>query len=352
MSRRLPIYFLIDISESMVGEQIQLVEEGLATIIKELKSDPYALETVYISIIAFAGQAMTLVPLTDIINFYPPKFPIGGGTSLGNGLGQLMFDLRKSIIKTTADQKGDWKPIVFLFTDGVPTDDTRIAFNEWKQNWQKQTNMVAVSFGETTDLHLLKELTDNVLLFKNTTAQSYKEFFRWVTASIKTSSVSVDSNGSGFELAKMNDEVLGKIDLSKNPTTPNLIDTNFAVFVAKCQNTKKPYLIKYKKSTEQTDFSQALNLETLYYRLIGAYQVENSYFELSNEASLDQKISTDELQGFPTCPCCGNQYGFSVCACGKLHCVGTEKVSVCPWCGNQGEYGTGNDALDINRSQG
>jgi len=352
MSRRLPIYFLIDVSESMVGDQIQLVEEGLATIIKELKSDPYALETVYISIIAFAGQAMTLVPLTDIINFYPPKFPIGGGTSLGNGLGQLMFDLRRSIIKTTAEQKGDWKPIIFLFTDGVPTDDTRPAFQEWKQNWQKQTNLVAVSFGEATDLHLLKELTENVLLFKNTTAQSYKEFFRWVTASIKTSSVSVDSNGSGFELAKLNDEVLGKIDLSKNSTKPTIVDTNFAVFVAKCQNTKKPYLIKYKKSTSQTDFSQELNLETLYYRLVGAYQVDNSYFELSNEASLNQKISTDELEGFPTCPCCGNQYGFSVCECGKLHCVGNELVSTCPWCGNQGEYGSGGDALDINRSQG
>ena len=47
----------------------------------------------------------------------PPKFSIGGGTSLGNGLGQLMFELRKNFVKTTKEQKGDWKPIVFLFTD-------------------------------------------------------------------------------------------------------------------------------------------------------------------------------------------------------------------------------------------
>ncbi|WP_427872315.1 vWA domain-containing protein [Flavobacterium sp. MMS24-S5] len=37
--RRLPIYFLIDISESMVGEPIQQVEEGLATIIQALKTE-------------------------------------------------------------------------------------------------------------------------------------------------------------------------------------------------------------------------------------------------------------------------------------------------------------------------
>lgn len=145
MSRRLPIYFLIDVSESMVGEPIQQVEEGLSTIIQTLKTDPVAMETVYISIIIFAGEAKTLIPLQEIINFYPPKFPIGSGTSLSKGLGHLMFELRKNIIKTTAEQKGDWKPIVFLFTDGVPTDETNSALNEWKQNWQRSSNMVAIS---------------------------------------------------------------------------------------------------------------------------------------------------------------------------------------------------------------
>jgi uncharacterized protein YegL len=58
--RRLPIYFLIDISESMVGEPIQQVEEGLATIIQALKTDPNAIETVWVSIIVFAGQAKNI----------------------------------------------------------------------------------------------------------------------------------------------------------------------------------------------------------------------------------------------------------------------------------------------------
>lgn len=352
MTRRLPIYFLIDVSESMVGEQIQLVEEGLATIIKELKSDPYSLETVHVSIIVFAGQAKTLVPLTDIINFYPPKFPIGGGTSLGVGLGQLMFELRKNTILTTLDRKGDWKPIVFLFTDGVPTDDTTVAFKEWTTNWKKSANLVAVSFGEETDLGILKELSDDVLTFKNTTPQSYREFFKWVTASIKTSSVSVDSNGSGFELAKADSDVVQKVDAADLSRKKGFVDPNFAVFVAKCQNTKKPYLIKYKRSTAPSEIDMGFELSTIYYRLNGAYTVDNSYFELSTETSLNQKISTDELQGFPTCPCCGNQWGFSVCSCGKVHCAGNEKIAVCPWCGNQGEYGFGNKPLDIGRTHG
>ena len=88
--RRLPIYFLIDVSESMVGEPIEEVQNGIRTIIQELRFDPYALETVYVSIIAFAGKAKTISELTELFKSYPPKFPIGGGTSLGVGLNHLM----------------------------------------------------------------------------------------------------------------------------------------------------------------------------------------------------------------------------------------------------------------------
>jgi uncharacterized protein YegL len=349
--RRLPIYFLIDVSESMVGEPIQLVEEGMGGIIKALKEDPYALETVHISVIVFAGQAKTLVPLQEIISFYPPHFPIGGGTSLSNGLGHLMHKMRENAIPTTAERKGDWKPIVFLFTDGVPTDDTSVAIREWKQNWQSKAHFVAVSFGKDTDLHLLKELTENTFLFKNTSVNQYKEFFKWVTASIKTSSVSVDNNGSGFELVKGNDDIISKIDITKAPPQKSIVDTNFAVFAAKCQNSKRPYLIKYRRDQRPNEF-EGLNLETLSYRLVGAFNINDSYFELSANGGVMPRINTEELEGFPACPSCGNQYGFSVCSCGHIHCVGNEEESVCPWCGNRGKYGFGEGNMDLTRTQG
>jgi uncharacterized protein YegL len=349
--RRLPIYFLIDISESMVGEPIQQVEEGLATIIQALKTDPNAIETVWVSIIVFAGQPKTLVPLQEIISFYPPKFPIGSGTSLSKGLGHLMFELRKNIVKTTAEQKGDWKPIVFLFTDGVPTDDSKSAITEWKQNWQRTANLVAVSFGNETDTALLAELTDNVLHFKNTDSSSYKQFFKWVTDSIKTSSVSVENNSSGFELANLDGETVTKIDLTKHLPSKHEIDNNFVVLAGKCQNTKRPYLIKYRKDISTNNFGD-LEIDTRSYKLVGGFQVDNTYFELSDNSNNEFKINTEELIGAPTCPCCGNQIAFAVCSCGKLHCLGQEEVSTCPWCGNEGTYGAGEGGFDVNRTQG
>lgn len=349
--RRLPIFFLIDISESMVGEPIQQVEEGLAEIIQALKTDPNAIETVWVSIIVFAGQAKTLVPFQELINFYPPKFPIGSGTSLSKGIGHLMFELQKNIVKTTSEKKGDWKPIVFLFTDGVPTDDTKETISIWTRDWQRTANLIAISFGSETDTHILAKLTDTILHFNNTNATAYKQFFKWVTDSIKTSSASVDNNSSSFALTKVDGQTLSQIDLTKIKNTTPLIDSNFVILSAKCQNTKRPYLIKYKRKIASDNFGE-LALDTLSYKLVGAYQVDNSYFELSATTDTEFTVNTEELIGAPTCPCCGNQFAFAVCSCGKLHCIGDEEVSTCPWCGNQGTYGTGECGFDVNRKQG
>ena len=108
--RRLPVYFLIDVSESMVGEPIQQVENGMRQIVQELRTDPYALETAFISVIAFAGKAKSLSPLTELYKFYPPTFPIGGGTSLGAALDFLMDDIDRNVVKTTEERKGIGNP--------------------------------------------------------------------------------------------------------------------------------------------------------------------------------------------------------------------------------------------------
>lgn len=349
--RRLPIYFLIDVSESMVGEPIHEVEQGIATIIKALKTDPNALETVWVSIIVFAGEAKTLVPLQDIISFYPPKFPIGSGTSLSKGLGHLMYDLRKNIVKTTAEKKGDWKPIVFLFTDGVPTDDTSVAISEWNSNWKKTANLVAISMGNGSDNRLLGQLTDNVLQLENTKPEDYKEFFKWITDSIKSSSESVETNKSGIDLAPINDENLSKIELKDLPER-TFIDDNFVVLSAQCQNTHKNYLIKYKKELRESFFG-GIELATKAYKLKGAFPVDNTYDELSDSNYKNQlKINTEELLGAPTCPCCGNQIAFAVCQCNQIHCIGDEEISTCPSCGNKGRYTAGSGGFDVNRTQG
>ena len=348
--RRLPIYFLIDVSESMVGVPIEQVQDGIATIIKELRADPYALETVCVSIIVFAGKAKKITPLVELFNFYPPKLPIGGGTSLGNGINFLIGDMNSTLQKTTIEEKGDWKPLVFLLTDGNPTDKYEASFERWNKEYRTKANLVIISLGENMDSNIFGKITENVLLLKNTDAESFRKFFKWVTTSIKTSSINVATlNDDGLHLAPITKWYLSKIDLEKGFNKQ--IDENFAVILARCQVTKRPYLIKYQKRLSPSEFKE-LALNTMDYKLVGAFPIDNSYFDLCEGDQSKNTISSSELIGFPNCPCCGNQFGFALCKCGNIMCFGEEKISRCPWCASEVQFGFSEGSADITRTRG
>ena len=340
--RRLPIYFLIDVSESMVGDPIKQVQNGMRTIVQTLRTDPYALETVHIGIVVFAGKAKVLAPLTEIFKFYPPDFPIGGGTSLGKGLECLMDDIDKSVVKTTAEQKGDWKPIVFLFTDGTPTDNPENAINRWNAKYRRRANIVAISLGDNADTQLLGKISDNVLRLKDTDENSFKSFFKWVTDSIRTSSVSVNDRGvDDVALAPHSGINLEKVDTSE----PCNIDENFIVVRGKCSETKKQYLVKYARR-----FGDFFKSD---FKLAGAYPIDGETYESLSESGYKQNVNTNQIKGIPSCPCCGNSYAMLVCECGNVFCVGDKPILKCPWCGMEGEISNaGSEGININRGQG
>lgn len=349
--RRLPIYFLIDVSESMIGEPIQHVQEGMRMIIQELQTDPYALETAYISIIAFAGKAKTLQPLTELYKFYPPVFPIGGGTSLGVAMNYLMADIDNNLVNTTAEQKGDWKPIVFLFTDGTPTDDYTLAFERWNNKYRKKANLVAISIGDNANTQILGQISDNVLRLNQTDDISFKAFFKWVTASIKTTSMSVlDMGNDNIKLAPTDGINLEKVDKEKTC----IVDENYVVLMGKCSNIQKQYLIKYAKRLSDTNIGSLrdLNLKVLDFKLVGAYPIDKETYDSLSDGKSNRNINTTSLRGVPTCPCCGNQLGVVICECGNIMCSDGETTS-CPWCGMEGTLGgIAEGGIDITRGRG
>ncbi len=347
--RRLPIYFLVDVSESMVGDPIQQVQDGMRMIIQELRTDPYALETAFVSVIAFAGKAKTISPLTELYKFYPPTFPIGSGTSLGSALNFLMDSMDKELVKTTLEQKGDWKPIIFLFTDGTPTDNTLAAFARWNQKYRRSANIVAISIGDNADTQLLGKISDNVLRLNKTDDLSFKSFFKWVTASIKATSVSVtDMGDDNVQLAPTTGINLEKVDTSR----PCVVDENFAVLLGKCSNTLKNYLVKYAKRIVDIEGLESLDLKATDFKLVGAYPIDGETYDSLCEGKSNRNINTMSLRGVPTCPCCGNQLGVVVCECGNIMCSDGH-TTACPWCGMEGSLGEiAPGGIDITRGRG
>lgn len=184
--RRLPVYLLLDTSGSMYGEPIEAVKNGVQVLVSTLRQDPYALETAYLSIITFDSDARQVAPLTELASFQQPNLEANGGTALGEALGLLAQKVDAEVTKTTAEKKGDWKPLVFLMTDGEPTDDIKQGLAEFKK--RKFGMVVACAAGQNANTGILKQITENVVQLDTADSTTIKSFFKWVSASISTGS--------------------------------------------------------------------------------------------------------------------------------------------------------------------
>jgi uncharacterized protein YegL len=197
-NRRLPVYLLLDISGSMQGEPIEALKNGISALLTELRSDPQALETAYLSVITFNSSARQLSPLTELMLFSEPELRAGGATALGAALSLLADCINIEVKKSSATQKGDWKPLVFILTDGAPTDDWRAGAETLRH--AGASNIIACAAGANADPKTLREITPNVVMMNNCGSGDLARFFTWVSASVKVSSKSFDSAPGGIEL--------------------------------------------------------------------------------------------------------------------------------------------------------
>jgi len=210
--RRLPVYLLLDTSGSMGGEPIEAVKTGVQTLVSTLRQDPQALETAYLSVITFDSAAKQICPLTELSMFQTPSIAASGSTELGSGLRLLAERIEAEVVKSTPEQKGDWKPLVFLMTDGGPTDDWQAGL---KRLSTVRTGMiVACAAGHGADTSVLKQITEVVVQLDTADSSTIKAFFKWVSASIAVGSQKVDQG---------NKEVTGLSELPPPPPEVNIV---------------------------------------------------------------------------------------------------------------------------------
>lgn len=192
--RRLPVYLLLDTSGSMYGEPIEAVKNGVQVLVSTLRQDPYALETAYLSIITFDSDAKQVTPLTELAAFQQPNIQASGCTALGEALSLLAQKADQEVAKTTLEKKGDWKPLVFIMTDGEPTDDLNKGLEEFKK--RKWGMVVACAAGNGANTDTLKKITECVVSLDTADSATIKAFFKWVSASVSSGSMKVEETGT------------------------------------------------------------------------------------------------------------------------------------------------------------
>lgn len=206
--RRLPVYFLLDTSGSMRGEPIQALNNALSGMINTLRSDAQALDSLWISIVTYDREVKEIAPLTELVSFQLPEItcPQSGPTNTGAGLEYIIKQVKKDVIKGSPTQKGDWKPLLFVFTDGKPSD---LQLYREKITEIKNSNFGAVvgcAAGPKADELILKELTDNVVHLDSADSQTLKSFFKWVSETIEQGNKS-QGTGEGITLPPPPDDM-------------------------------------------------------------------------------------------------------------------------------------------------
>ena len=134
------------------------VANAVQVLLATLRKDWRVSESTYISMITFANDARQIVPLTEVARFQLPELiPRGGGTALGAALKKVV----ECADRDTKEKKGDWRPIVFIMTDGEEiSDNIESSIQTFKES---KWGIVVCFTGSQTDQTFFRQITEYIV---------------------------------------------------------------------------------------------------------------------------------------------------------------------------------------------
>lgn len=332
MSRRLPVYVLLDCSESMIGPGIEGLRIAVEAMLRELRRNPQALDTVWLSFVTFDSEARQVMPLTPVEDVQIPSLQVRPGTSLGGALRLTAESIRKEVKRTTVTEKGDFRPLIFLITDGQPTDEWRSAIKELHTGTKtRPANIYAIGCGADVDLAQLGEITDIVLQLDKVNADGFAKLFVWLSASVHSASTGVADADPSALLDKLPTDIT-KVDLTKVPAHDGRARQLF--LRVHCTQKRGVYLMRFR-----------LDEEGGLYRAVSSHPLATVAGETAKEFQLPP-VDSRLLVGCAPCPYCSNDVAAGCGTCNSLFCMPSRNPPsqvICPSCANTISRGNESD---------
>ena len=115
---------------------------------------------------------------------------------LGEALVHILERAKKEVRQSSAEHKGDWAPLLFIMTDGKPTDT--YVFKEVAPAIKafKFGSIIACAAGPKADPAGLRLITDHVVSLDTMDSGAFTAFFQWVSVTVSSGSMSVGATNA------------------------------------------------------------------------------------------------------------------------------------------------------------
>ena len=174
------IFFVIDTSKSMKGSKIESLNKVMEEIIPDLAGVGGSNTELKYAVLSFSSGCkwQTSEPLmVDESNKWKP-LKADGITDLGMAFEELCSKLSRS--KFLKSPSLSYAPVIFLMTDGYPTDNYKKGLEKLKSNkWYQYGIKIALGIGDYFNKSVLEEFTENVeLVVKANNTKQLKKLIR------------------------------------------------------------------------------------------------------------------------------------------------------------------------------
>ena len=203
--KSLVIFFLIDTSGSMKGKKMGELNTVMEELIPEIRRVGEADTEVKVAVLTFSTEVrwMYSTPIA-IEDFEWARLRASGVTSMGAAFKEL--SLRMSRNSYLNSPSLSFAPVIFLMTDGYPSDDYREGLKELQSNsWYKFGLKAALGIGDEANDDVLAEFTGSkdtvVHAYSGTQLAQMIKIIAVTSAQIGSKSMTL-SDDSGHELGE------------------------------------------------------------------------------------------------------------------------------------------------------
>lgn len=167
--KSLVIFFLIDTSGSMKGKKMGELNTVMEELIPEIRRVGEADTDVKLAVLTFSTDVkwMYSAPIS-IEEFEWSKLNADGVTSMGAAFSELSARMSRNSFLNSPSLS--FAPVIFLMTDGYPSDDYRVGLKALQANsWYKFGLKAALGIGNEANDEMLAEFTGT----KDTVVHAY-----------------------------------------------------------------------------------------------------------------------------------------------------------------------------------